>query len=191
MLATTIYLQLGLGWSALKAGPVNIPFAVVCAAMAGVAATVLMPRIGRTVRVVGALVLAAGAVVTAVAADGATRATSYWAFVPGLAIVGAGFGLMVAPIGPLALGRVDVRHAGAAYGQFNTTGQLANAVGAAAMGTLLFEAISPSGSRVPAEAFGHGYLVVLGAVALLMIPAALASRAIPADAHEFADPAAH
>ncbi len=183
-LAQTIYLQAGLGWSVLKAGLTGIPFAVTTAAMAGFGVVVLAPKIGRTVLQIGALVLAAGAVVLAITVQVATPDTAFWVFIPGFIVAGAGFGLMVAPIGMFTVADVPVEHAGSASGLFNTTGQLANAIGVAVLGTLFFEIAESSTSRLPAEIFAPAFQVTLGLVALLMVVACFASRALPAVAPE-------
>ncbi|WP_426241492.1 DHA2 family efflux MFS transporter permease subunit [Nocardioides sp. LHG3406-4] len=183
-LAQTIYLQAGLGWSVLKAGLTGIPFAVTTAAMAGFGVVVLAPRIGRRVLQIGALVLAAGAVVLAITVQVATPDTTFWAFIPGFVVTGAGFGLMVAPIGMFTVADVPVEHAGSASGLFNTTGQLANAIGVAVLGTVFFEIADSSTSRLPADIFAPAFQVTLGLVALLMVVAWLASRALPAVAPE-------
>ncbi|QBR93730.1 MFS transporter [Nocardioides euryhalodurans] len=183
-LAQTIYFQAGLGWSVLKAGLVGVPFAVTTAVFAGFGVTVLAPRIGRRVLQHGAVVLAAGAVVTAATVHVADPTTAWWVFVPALVVSGAGFGLMVAPIGMFTVADVPVEKAGAASGLFNTTTQLANAVGVALLGTLFFEVVSRQVGSVPAELFGPAYEVVLGAVALLMGLAWLAARTLPETAPE-------
>lgn len=190
-LATTIYLQAGLGWSVLETGLVNLPFAVTCTVTAAVGAVVLLPRIGRRVLAVGAVIMAAGAGLLAVVVAGATATTGWWAFVPGLVVVGAGFGLLVSSVLPLATGQVPTERAGAASGQINTSGQLANAVGAAALGTLFFTVAEAQVGATPLEHLRPAYLVVLAAVALVLLVVAAASRVIPADAHEHVDPTAH
>lgn len=190
-LASTLYFQAGLGWSVLKAGLVNIPFAVVCTVTAGLGATVLLARIGRQVLLLGAVVMAAGVGVLAVAVHGGDATTSVWAFVPGLTVIGAGFGFIVSSQAPITLSAVDVRHAGAASGQFNTTVQLANAVGAAALGTLFFEVAARRPAGDHAGAFGAGLLAVLAAVAVLLVGVAAATRVIPADTNGALVPGAH
>ncbi|MEO7071428.1 MAG: MFS transporter, partial [Nostocoides sp.] len=102
-LGQTIYLQAGLGWSVLQAGLIGIPFAVTTAGMAGYGVTVLAAKIGRRVLQVGAFVMVLGLGVLGMTAEIATATTSAWIFVPGLVITGAGFGLMVAPVGIFTL----------------------------------------------------------------------------------------
>jgi EmrB/QacA subfamily drug resistance transporter len=183
-LAQTVYFQAGLGWSVLKAGLVGVPFAFTTAAFAGFGVTVLAPKIGRRVLQYGAGVLAAGVAVQAMAVHVASADTTFWVFVPGLIVTGAGFGLMVAPIGMFAIADVPVEQAGSASGLFNTTTQLANAIGIALLGTLFFEVVSRQRSAFPAELFGPAFQVVLVAVAALMAIAALAAAALPETAPE-------
>jgi EmrB/QacA subfamily drug resistance transporter len=183
-LAQTVYFQAGLGWSVLKAGLVGVPFAFTTAAFAGFGVTVLAPKIGRKVLQYGAGVLAAGVAVQAMAVHVASADTTFWVFVPGLIVTGAGFGLMVAPIGMFAIADVPVEQAGSASGLFNTTTQLANAIGIALLGTLFFEVVSRQRSVFPADLFGPAFQVVLVAVAALMAVAALAAAALPEAAPE-------
>ena len=178
-LGQTVYFQAGLGWSVLKAGLVSVPFAVTTAVFAGYGVTVLAPRLGRRVLQLGAAVLAVGVMLQALVVHGATADTTYWLFVPGLVVTGAGFGLMVAPIGMFTVAAVPVEQAGSASGLFNTTTQLANALGIAVLGTLFFEVVSRQRSTVPAELFGPAFEVVLFAVAALMVLAYAAARALP------------
>ncbi|HEX6151340.1 MFS transporter [Nocardioides sp.] len=179
-LAQTIYFQAGLGWSVLKAGLLGVPFAFTTAAFAGFGVTVLAPKIGRKVLQYGAGVLAAGVVVQAMAVHVASADTTFWVFVPGLVVTGAGFGLIVAPIGMFTIAEVPVEKAGSASGLFNTTGQLANAIGIALLGTLFFEVVSRQQSALPVDLFGPAFQVVLVAVAVMMVVAGLAAKALPA-----------
>lgn len=182
-LAQTLYFQAGLGLSVLKAGLVNIPFAIVTGVTAGVGAAVLMPRIGRRVLQIGAVVLVTGVGLLALVALHAQASTSFWQFVPGLMVTGAGFGFVVAPVAALTTAKVDVAHAGSVSGLFNTTGQLANAFGASMLGTVFFEVLNHQHARSVAALFRPGYLVVLGLVAVGMVAVTAAAQAIPADAH--------
>ena len=87
---------------------------------------------------------------------------------PALVVTGAGFGLMVAPIGMFTIADVPVAKAGAASGLFNTTTQLANAVGVAVLGTLFFGVAERRLPAAPVDVFGPAFEVVLVVVAALM-----------------------
>ncbi len=190
-LASTLYFQLGLGWSVLKAGLVNLPFAVVCTVTAGLGATVVLARLGRGVLILGASVMALGFALLAVAVHGADVTTSVWPFLPGLSVIGAGFGFVVSSAAPVALARVPLARAGAASGQFNTTVQLANAVGAAALGTLFFEIVTRHVADGPSEAFADGFLAILLLAIALMGVVIGAARIVPADIQDGLQPGAH
>jgi EmrB/QacA subfamily drug resistance transporter len=185
-LAQTIYLQAGLGWSVLRAGLIGVPFAVVCSVCAGLGVTVLAERIGRDVVRLGAVVMGAGCAILAWTVSGADRTTSWWALVPGVTVVGAGFGLMVASVGLFALAEVPVEDAGSASGLYNTSGQLANAVGIAAIGTVFFTVVERTAPAAPDHLFGPAFEAVLAMVVLLLAGAFVAARRLPA---RTADPA--
>jgi EmrB/QacA subfamily drug resistance transporter len=189
-LCQTIYLQAGLGWSVLKAGLAGVPFALTTTVFAGVGVAVLAPRIGRRVLQIGALVWAAGAVVIGLAVHGADATTSIWQFMPGFVVAGAGFGLMVSPIGVFTLAEVPVEHAGSASGLFSTTGQLAGAAGVAVVGSLFFSVAESHASAVPVEMFRPAVEVALAVLVGLMVVAAFVARALPAHAPAEAAPGA-
>jgi MFS family permease len=182
-LCQTIYLQAGLGWSVLKAGLAGVPFALTTTVFAGIGVAVLAPRIGRRVLQIGALTWAAGAVVLAVAVHGADASTSVWTFLPGFVVAGAGFGLMVSPIGVFTLADVPVDKAGSASGLFSTTGQLSGAAGVAVLGSLFFSVVDAHGSvgaGQPVELFRPAMEVALAVLVALMVVAAVVARQLPA-----------
>jgi MFS family permease len=179
-LCQTIYLQAGLGWSVLRAGLAGVPFALTTTVFAGAGVAVLAPRIGRRVLQLGSLTWACGAVLIWITAHGATATTSLWSFLPGFVVSGAGFGLIVAPIGVFTLADVPVEKAGSASGLFSTTGQLAGAAGVAAVGSVFFSVVESQASRVPSEMFRPAFEVVLGALVGLLLLAAVVARALPA-----------
>jgi EmrB/QacA subfamily drug resistance transporter len=180
-IAQTIYFQAGLGWTVLKAGLAGLPFALATTVTAGIGVAVLAPRIGRRVLQLGGLVWALGAGVMAVAVHGADASTSVWAFLPGLVVSGAGFGLLVAPVGAFTISTVPVEHAGSASGLFSTTGQLANAVGVAAIGTIFFSVVDAHPSGVSSEMFGPAFQVALAIVGVLMLLVVVVARTLPDD----------
>jgi EmrB/QacA subfamily drug resistance transporter len=179
-LCQTIYLQAGLGWSVLKAGLSGIPFALTTTVFAGVGVAVLAPKIGRKVLQIGALTWAVGAVILVVTVHGADASTSLWAFLPGFIVAGAGFGLMVSPIGVFTLGDVPVEKAGSASGLFSTTGQLSGAVGVAVVGSVFFSVVDAHASVVSAEMFRPAMEVALGVLVVLMLVATAVARQLPA-----------
>lgn len=185
-LCQTIYLQAGLGWSVLQAGLAGVPFALTTTVFAGVGVAVLAPKIGRRVLQIGALTWAAGAVILAVTVHEADASTSVWTFLPGFVVAGAGFGLMVSPIGVFTLADVPVDKAGSASGLFSTTGQLSGAAGVAVLGSLFFSVVDAHGSAspvqmvAPVEVFRPAMEVALAVLVGLMLVAAVVARQLPA-----------
>src|SRR5262249_45121040 len=95
---------------------------------------------------------AAGTIACDVAAHHAGAQVSSWALVPGLAIAGAGLGLLVVPLVNVVLAAVPADEAGEASGVFSTSQQLGGALGVAILGTIFFDRL---GSQGFTEAFIH------------------------------------
>jgi EmrB/QacA subfamily drug resistance transporter len=126
----SLWLQSVLGLSAIGAGLVVLP----CSAAAFIVSAV----IGRVLHLVshrlligtGLLVIAAGA-----AAQAVVRTGSGWAVVlPGLALVGIGAGLVMAPLTSTAMAAVPWQRAGMAGGALSAFRQLGYAFGIAVLG---------------------------------------------------------
>ena len=132
-LVQSIHVQQVLGWSVVRTGLAYVPFSIATSVAAGIAAAKLAARFGRLVLQVGAAVFALG-LIALIAAE-RSSAPAGWMLL-GLTVSGIGFGLIVGAAGLLILNDVDVAHAGAASGVFNTTQALAVAVGAAVFGSI-------------------------------------------------------
>ncbi len=59
-LVWTLYMQIGLGWSPLRAGLTGVPFSIAVSTAAGLSVQKLVPRFGRKVLQAGALTMAVG-----------------------------------------------------------------------------------------------------------------------------------
>jgi predicted MFS family arabinose efflux permease len=170
----SIYLQEGLGLSALDSGLAFTPIAV-----AFVAASLTGPRLGEGVREylpqIGATIAAFGLVTTIIAVqatgDGSVSAWLLLAMVP----VGAGMGTAIPPLIHLVLRAVPPADAGAASGMMVTSQQIGNALGVALVGTVFFGEL---GSATSTGAFGDAFSVTLAVQAVFaLMAAALVSRA--------------
>ena len=164
-LVLALWLQAGVGLSALEAGLV---FSILAAAYlaASLRAAALLVRFGRTVVVAGALLLAAGHLATALAlAEG----TGIAGLVPGLVLAGTGMGLCLAPLTATVLASVEPARAGAVGGLMSTLQQVGNSVGVAVVGLVFFGTADAGYNR----AFGLSSLLL---AVLLVAVAACAAR---------------
>ena len=151
-LVLTLFLQEGLGFSALHAGATFVPFSLGVLVSSGVAAR-LAPRLGRTVTMAGALVMAAGMVGLIWTVQRAGPGVSSWQLVPGMAAVGLGMGAVLAPLADILLAGVRRQDAGSASGVLNTGFQIGNSIGLALIGVVFFGLLgSQSGPAVNATA---------------------------------------
>lgn len=146
-LVWTLYLQVGLGWTPLRAGLTAVSFAVGAGAGSGLSVQVLTPRFGRRVLMAGAVLNATGFIGYAWASIHYGPSIHSWQMVAPLAVAGAGFGLVVAPMVDAILTGVPVRDAGSASGVLSTTQQVGMALGIALVGVLFFAQLESDSGR--------------------------------------------
>lgn len=175
-LVWTLYMQIGLGWSPLKAGTTGIPFSIAVSVAAGLSVQQLVPRFGRKVLQAGALVMAVGALTYIWEADRYGTAITSWQMALPLVVMGLGMGLIVAPITDAVLAEVPREHAGSASGLINTVNQLGTALGLGLVSVAFFGAMDDVvAPEAVGTAFGGAFVhamwwvvAVLAAVFLLM-----------------------
>ncbi|HEU5161270.1 MAG TPA: MFS transporter [Streptosporangiaceae bacterium] len=143
----TLYMQVGLGWTPLRAGLTAATFAAGGTAGAGLSVQVLTPLFGRRVLMAGALVNAAGFGGYAWVAFHYGPAVHPWQMVAPLVGAGFGFGMVVAPMVDLILSGVPVRDAGAASGVLSTIQQVGLALGVALVGVVFFGLLAGGSGR--------------------------------------------
>jgi hypothetical protein len=179
-LVWTLYLQVGLGWSALRAGLTGVPFSIAVSTAAGMSVQKLVPRFGRKVLQAGALVMAAGVLLYMAEAHHYGRSITSWQMVLPLVVMGVGMGLIVAPLTDAILSEVPPEHSGSASGLINTVQQMGNALGLGLVSVVFFGEI---GDRLaPAQvgpAFVHAFQHALGWVAVVMVAIFLLMSALP------------
>lgn len=146
-LAWTLYLQVGLGWTPLRAGLTAASFAVGAGVGAGLSVQLLTPRFGRWVLMAGALLNAAGFAGYSVVVAQYGPGIHPWQMIAPLVLAGAGFGLVVAPMIDLILAGVPTADAGSASGLLNTVQQLGMALGVALIGVLFFTQLDHDSGR--------------------------------------------
>jgi EmrB/QacA subfamily drug resistance transporter len=146
----TLYLQNGLGYSALQAGLTQMPFAIGSAISAFLAGRVVA-RFGRALVVTGLVVVAIGLV----AVDLVTPHLSGnigLSLAPLLFVCGAGGGMVIAPNITLALDEVDPARAGAGGGLLQTAQRVGSAIGVAVVLAQFFDRLASTQGDA-AEAF--------------------------------------
>jgi predicted MFS family arabinose efflux permease len=165
-----LYLQSGRGLRPLPAGLV---FTILAAAY--VVASMLAPRLsaryGRGVIAGGALVLASGHGLLLAAVADIGVAGSMAALVPGLVLVGAGMGLVLAPLASTILQTLEPEQAGAASGMLTTMQNVGNAIGVAVTGVIFFGALH--------SGYATAFELAAGELALLLVGVAVLSRLLP------------
>jgi EmrB/QacA subfamily drug resistance transporter len=161
----TYFLQQNLGFSPIESGLAFLPMVAAVMVAATTASTRLLPRLGPRPLVPTGLALAAAGLVFL---TGIEWDSSYAGSVlPGLLVMGLGFGLIMAPSMATATNGVAHRDAGVASATVNTMQQIGGSIGTAFLSTMFADAVSafaaPAGAPVQlvqAQAAVHGYTTV-------------------------------
>lgn len=162
-LAFNLMLQLGAYWTPLHTGLTLIPWALGSAIAVGLAGVFLAERLGRGTLQLGLGIAAVGLIVLWwTIAHGQDSLTS-WTLAPALLITGFGSGLVFIPIFDYVLGDATTEEVGTGSGMLNAVQQFANALGAAALGTVFFAQAGHGGF------FDAGEVVTALAVALYLL----------------------
>src|SRR5436190_19384847 len=172
-LVLALYLQAGRGLSAMTAGLV---FTILAASYlaASMVSEGLLARFGPRVLAAGALTLATGHALLLAAVAAVGVGGSIAPLVPGLLVIGAGMGLVIAPLTTTILSGVDPQRAGAASGMLATTQNVGNALGVAVTGVIFFGALHGG--------YDHALRVSLAQLAVLLVAAAALARLLPRQA---------
>ena len=136
-LILTLFLQIGLGFTALHAGLTFLPFSAGVLVASGAAAR-LAPKFGRGVIMTGALVMTAGMAGLIVIVRHYGQAVTTTELLPALIVAGLGMGTVLAPLADIMLAGVRKEDAGSASGVFNTSIQLGASIGVAVIGVIFF-----------------------------------------------------
>ena len=161
----TYYLQQNLGFSPLETGLAFLPAVAMTMVSATTSSTRLLPRIGPRPLVPTGLAIAAAGLTYL---TGIEVASSYaGAVLPGIVILGIGFGMIMAPSFATATRGVAPGDAGAASAMVNTSQQVGGSLGVALLSTVYAGAVSDfapaTGTPVAlaqAEAVVHGSTIV-------------------------------
>jgi EmrB/QacA subfamily drug resistance transporter len=154
MFVVSLYLQLGLGFSALRAGCTVLAYAV--GTFAGAACShPLAQRLGRRLLLIGSAMAAVATAGLVATVHELGPRPSAWVLVPWLLVAGVGNGWIIAPLTDVTLAGVPHRDAGAAGGMLNTAQRIGQALGVAVLGVVLFggtgaHAAAAAGTATPA-----------------------------------------
>jgi MFS family permease len=180
-LALTVYVQTGLGWSAIHAGLTLLPFSLGAFVGTGISVP-LGTKLGKVVMVAGAAVQAVATVWVLAIVHSHGDSLTTWDLTPALVTSGIGLGLLVVPLVDVALATVPTSEAGAASGAYGTVQQVGAAMGIAITGTVFF---GVAGSSYDAAALRSGLLAACWVATAGYALSALASLLLPsrADVH--------
>jgi len=169
-LVLALYLQAGRGLSAMTAGLV---FTILAASYlaASMVSEGLLAKFGPRMLAAGALTLAAGHALLLAAVTDVGVGGSIASLVPGLLVIGAGMGLVIAPLTTTILSGVDPQRAGAASGMVATTQNVGTALGVAVTGVIFFGALHGG--------YDHALQLSLAQLAVLLVAAAALARLLP------------
>ncbi|GLZ13274.1 putative actinorhodin transporter [Actinomadura sp. NBRC 104425] len=164
-LVFSLYLQMGLGYSSLKAGLSQVPWSLGILAGFGVAQAV--QRFGRAVIHAGTAVMAAGIAGIVLTLNIAGTGVGPWQLTPALLVCGIGMGLLMAPFFDIVVSGVEPHETGSAGGTLTAVQQFGSALGAAVLGTVFFGLL---GGQV-AEQAEHAAPALRDRLAAASIPA--------------------
>ncbi|WP_433662834.1 MFS transporter [Nocardia sp. CA-128927] len=181
-LALSISMQEGLGLSALGAGLVYAPAATTFFVFSMVASR-LMPKYGRRVLEVGAIVVATGYLTTVVVLLYGPEITPALV-IPLLMLQSLGGGLLITPMLSTVLSRISPDSVGTASGALSTAQQVGGALGVAVIGAVFFASFHPDADGSAAAA-GHAFamaslatfvLAIVASVLVFLLPAAVRAK---------------
>jgi EmrB/QacA subfamily drug resistance transporter len=164
-LVLTLYLQTGLGYSALEAGLSQTPFAIGSAVAAALGGR-LVSRWGRTLVVAGLACCAVGLAALDLTVS-AISDVNGWMLAPSLLVAGVGTGLVISPNVTISLSEVDPRYAGSGGGMLQTAQRVGSAIGVALVLAQFFSTLAAR-HDVPA-AFTLGLRTTTGFVVAALV----------------------
>jgi EmrB/QacA subfamily drug resistance transporter len=167
----TLYLQNGLGYTALAAGLAVTPFAIGSAAAAALGGRIVH-RYGRPLVAGGLALVLLGLALTDVALHFVPGRGAGWAAALPLLLAGVGSGFVITPNQTLTLAEVPVARAGSAGAVLQTGQRIGTAVGIAAVGAVFFAQLAANGGH-----WGLAFRTALLVTIAFVLAAAVAAAA--------------
>jgi EmrB/QacA subfamily drug resistance transporter len=143
LLILGLFLQIGLGWTPLRAGLQNVPIAG-GVAVGAVLAGGPLAKFGRSTLQVGSLVVVGGTALSAWVLHNSGDTVTGRALTPGLLVLGFGVGMVLTPFFDIALASVSNEETGTASGVLNAAQQMGTTLGVAVFGTLFYSKLDPA-----------------------------------------------
>ncbi|PZG19890.1 MFS transporter [Micromonospora craterilacus] len=140
-LVITIYLQIGVGFSILRAGLSGLPWDIAVPLLGWLSARAITPKLGRVGLQIGLLLLI-GSMLWFMWVIHATPQVSIWQLLAPMFVGGAGMGMTFPPLMGYSLHDVPGEQAGSASGVVNANYQIGVTLGIAACGTLFFSLLA-------------------------------------------------
>jgi EmrB/QacA subfamily drug resistance transporter len=170
MLALTVLLQFGLGYSPIEASLTSAPYALggfVGSAVGGMT----MAKLGRTVLQAGLVIKGVGVVALFVVLEQAGTGVGHFHFTAPLLVAGIGMGMVFVPLFDIILAGVGDHEVGSASGILQALQQLGMSLGVAGLGSLFFGLLGSNGT---ADFVAASEPTILVTVALLAAAFAIA-----------------
>ena len=136
-LTVGLFLQIGLGFTAMKASLYLAAMAVGAFLGSGVGAWAAT-AIGRPILHVGLTIMAIGTTVLYVSLHSIHGGVGVFDLAPGLAVFGFGMGMIFVPLFSIIMGEIDDHEVGSASGLLESLQQLGSSLGVAVLATLFF-----------------------------------------------------
>lgn len=171
----SVYLQSGLGFSALRAGLTSSPSALAFF-LASLAAPRLVPLLGRGLLGIGYGLAALGILGTAAVAAAAGGHLAPVELAPVLFVTGTGLGFGLTPLVGTIVAGLKPADAGSGSGVITTTMQAGSALGVAVLTLVFFSVLGPATSAASAAS---AFAVTLPVCAVAFAAAAILVRWLP------------
>ncbi len=166
----TLFLQIGLGFSALHSG-LTFAFYALAFFVASLLAPRLISRLGRNLLSLAYFIVVIGALAILVTLLAAGTAISSWLLAPAFIIHGFGQGLGMSQLVGIIVSRIQSKDAGAASGVITTAFQIGNALGIAVISLIFFIALGMQSRVSHAQQYENALIWALPFVAILALVA--------------------
>jgi EmrB/QacA subfamily drug resistance transporter len=141
ILTLGVFLQVGLGYTALHSALATAPWAV-GALFGSAASAMLMGRLGRRILHIGLVLMGSGVLGLYAVFQTAGASLTAWQLLAPLVVGGAGMGAIFVPLFDIILGGVEPHEIGSASGTLQAVQQLGMTLGIAVLGTVFFDVLN-------------------------------------------------